>query len=822
MSKPIWPYAHTHFGVYQPLIGWLSRRTKKRAEKKRRRQVRELAVWVAENASLDTLKLPPDVHSLVKLRRERTLVDAGRPLGTVEARLQEATSEAREAERARMMLLGNKVPGKGSLLRILDEIRRHASLATDAGPEDTSERELLRIVASPEYDRARHEAEDTLREILGQRHIEASFGAAEPEALFSAEELRTMQVLSSPPVEVLSPIGLLHFYRQYYFETGTVLGPPIGHVWLTPKGRVELFEVHTKRVVQERSIEQLAATTSRTEVSQQTTDELSQVIRQENSQNTRLGIAASASGGFGVFSASASANYDTTKNSVQANETAHRVTRQQSAKVSQEIRQEVKTVFKTTVETTDSQSRRHELTNPTDEILNVELRRKMRRVTVQTQRIDTQLCWQIFVDNPGRGLGIASLVHFGDIEDLATNIVPPSMPAVLRPIELKYIRTVDLNEGRQETLKPEGPPKYVMGKVTIISPTADWVKIHHRIESDGLSVTFWCSYVDGVGIGTSGHVTFKVDWIAPQDPAAEAKFQEEIESWTIENERDLRKGFVDVMRERTRLLGEVEKRPSDDLREEERSVVYHELIAQLLDPLPTNNKTPMPEHQASEILRSIFDVDRMLYFVAPDWWRPRRWWLSAQDITRGPQIIPVEQVAGLMPSEWEADWGGSSWERESYWVTEESQPAPFGASLGWILQLDGDTLRNAFLNAPWVKVVLPIRHGKYEEALTWLESHVEGMEGLDAKSSDEPQSKTLREKLRDMAKEIDKDWNGESNFLKAEKLFSSGFDPLLDGFRAPDPDAPPDPKADPFAPFDSWVEILPTDQTVAMPWKADD
>jgi len=40
-------------------------------------------------------------------------------------------------------------------------------------------------------------------------------------------------------------------------------------------------------------------------------------------------------------------------------------------------------------------------------------------------------------------------------------------------------------------------------------------------------------------------------------------------------------------------------------------------------------------------------------------------------------------------------------------------------------------LRNAFLNAPWVKAVIPIRPGRERDALEWLkQSEVEGTEGL--------------------------------------------------------------------------------------------
>ena len=38
-------------------------------------------------------------------------------------------------------------------------------------------------------------------------------------------------------------------------------------------------------------------------------------------------------------------------------------------------------------------------------------------------------------------------------------------------------------------------------------------------------------------------------------------------------------------------------------------------------------------------------------------------------------------------------------------------------------------MRNAFLNAPWVKAVIPIRPGKEEAAINWLKG-VEGMNGI--------------------------------------------------------------------------------------------
>ena len=93
----------------------------------------------------------------------------------------------------------------------------------------------------------------------------------------------------------------------------------------------------------------------------------------------------------------------------------------------------------------------------------------------------------------------------------------------------------------------------------------------------------------------------------------------------------------------------------------------------------------------------------MFYYVHPSWWR-RRYRASNDD----------------------------------YEITDESQPAAFGSSLGWMLQMDGDRRRNEFLNSPWVRVCVPVRPGWERDACVWLSEHIEGKRGF----SLEPKSPT--------------------------------------------------------------------------------
>src|SRR5262245_41484510 len=149
------------------------------------------------------------------------------------------------------------------------------------------------------------------------------------------------------------------------------------------------------------------------------------------------------------------------------------------------------------------------------------------------------------------------------------------------------------------------------------------------------------------------------------------------------------------------------------------------------------------------------------------------------------------------------------------------------------------TFRNAFLNAPWVKAVIPIRSGKENQAINWLQqAHVEGSEGLDATyiaSPDDPpelqstpdHTVTIREALDFLIGKIQEfdmsartpimgnpaDPEDSSNHfagsLPTEAVFEHGFYPLKGGVQF-------DQEGIQQAIFSEWMEVLPTDQVAAL------
>jgi hypothetical protein len=252
--------------------------------------------------------------------------------------------------------------------------------------------------------------------------------------------------------------------------------------------------------------------------------------------------------------------------------------------------------------------------------------------------------------------------------------------------------------------------------------------------------------------------------------------------------------LMQAVRERVDLARGVQARFSDDLRSEERTIIYRRLLAQLLPP-----REEPDLHLLSERIRAIFEVDRMLYFVAPDWWRPR--------LPRGT----LQDQQTLAPSN-RVRFGGPESQREAnYLITESSKPAPYGASLGWLLQLDGDDRRNTFLNAPWVKAVLPIIPGRERAAIEWLrQPHVEGHEGLDAQHVDSdgrPTGQTVQQRLLELASEISV--QHDDVYAAGQRVYETGFRAIEGAVRL---------TGEPLEVFAQWVEVVPTRQIVPVPY----
>lgn len=693
----------------------------------------------------------------------------------------------------------------------------------------------------------------------------------------------------------LSPIGIVHLYRQYFFELDTFLGSPVSHVWLSPGSSVELIETSSRKAITEKNFETSLETVSKTETSSTEQEELSEAVKEDNKKDTKLGFTATVNQSWGSGNATATGTLNIDKTQAVAREKTNKRMTQQSSKLSTEIRQSFKSTFKTVTEVTDTTSKRYVLNNTTQDLVNYELRRKMRQVAVQIQDIGSYLCWETFVDEPGKQLGLPNLVHIAQPADLILVPNPKEFPMPPENITLGFSGEMTWNFPGNEVQHGENHPdvqgKFVPLNILEITGIPDDYEVvipldpvdpkiqnpfvgiaKSTIAADGDSSWNFANNTIALGMITAEKTHVRVGIITPPKPgyftwdklltfkvsgSVTCKLKQIkkdeitkanaalVSAKTIadnENQRKQEEAYRKTAKDRITLASKITKRKFEDLREEERTIVYRNLIQSLMT---ENNYVHLPEtrsgyetrHVLSELINSIFDIDKMLYFVAPEWWKPR----PISKLSIGSSTIQ-DSINGSL-----VNWADQQNRLDNYYITEDSAPAALGSSLGWLLQLDGDDLRNAFLNAPWVKAVIPIRPGKEQAAINWLQNvNVEGVAGLDAayaaseQELDEIRNKllkndpsdpvgthrqvTLNDAIRKLCLDVaqkEEASNKVGKYPKEEiddhskvlatpiaKVYEHGFYPLKGGFKAK--------VEEDFEIVSQWIEVLPTDQVVPV------
>jgi hypothetical protein len=889
--KGVLPYASELYGIYQPLLGWRSRRTTKRIA---------AGLETYQNRFLATLsaKLAPDVEISGSLDPRETKFRVGiaregpstSPLlkmapqslvaRRVLAQVQEDGGDKPEVWQrytSRDFLEQTLRGLTGDLKSVYDaELRRARGVSRSF--DTAAQQRLLHSVL------ARESVAAGILESFGRRgdggyalamlgtvhrdYLDAAVGAFD--AITAALDPRRSELARA----VVSPIGIVHLFRQYFFEFDSFLGPAVEHLWLSPGGQVELVEVSTRKTIVDELTETALESLVRTEKSLTMEDELSDAVRRQNSSSTKFGISVNTQGKLSLGSIFTSevdtgTTYNLAEDQQEARESLHRAARHQTEYIATEMKRSFKSTFRTTTEVTDTRSRKYVIQNHTKELMNYELRRKMRQVGVQLQDYGTYMCWQTYVDKPGDELGIANLVHVAVPNDQPLP-VQPELPPEPQPYKGETIKhhfrwpLTDRSIG--QGLDPEYFGDVVAGHFPIVPSPGFKLE---RVEAKIVAGESWGFFARGLG-GTerpvapgSTETTQTViellhppnidDNPGPRQPLTDEhpEFDFEItpfftpSQWLIDKvaaekdqkikqanqaqEREYKEKMFAAIKERVKLASNIQPRPFDDLREEERIIVYRNLIRQLMADTGVTASEPRLQHVFAELVQSMFDVDKMLYFVAPEWWMP-------QNRTGSQDVFRPEANEDEFRTYSTVSWGGGKGQRDdNYYVTEDSTRAKLGSSLGWILQLDGDNLRNAFLNAPWVKAVVPIRPGKEQRALGWLQgANVEGADGLDA-AHDAPPAElerirqalglaagavvTLQHAIDALILRLSErhaaartKMTGENgaalDYLPMDQVYEHGFDPLVGGFKIP-------PTKD-YEIFDQWLEVVPTDQIVPV------
>jgi hypothetical protein len=528
--------------------------------------------------------------------------------------------------------------------------------------------------------------------------------------------------------EALSPIGVAHFYRQLYFNTEEGVGPIEEAFTIAPLETLEVVYETVRRQIHEEQIEVGLESISETAVETKNLEEVSDKVSSMIQRDSSAAMSANASGSIGVWQVGATASASMSASSQRGREETSRRLKEVTTRASERITKSFTIKTRDIEDVTTTNLTRRVIKNDNAAPVSYGLRRVLRRVNVKVQDLGPRLVWQLYVRNPGAGLALSRFVHFRE----AAPVAPPEIPPGVRPRpkggtdtgststtilwdqsrRLFYVpivvqtgadRTVtavsidsisDLEGGGKDDQSPSAANQLQWGK--------NWDPATHQFtvriavapgDSANVSVNYTYTWEPSQAI---------LDEWETERKAAVAKLTEELLNAQFERQKTL-------ITERSK----IRPRPANDLRKEERYEVMNRMVSHLFargdDP---SDPTPLE----IEYFHRFFEIDGMFTYLHPSWWKPR--------------YSPVTTGLG----------------RTAYEITAESEPAPLGSSLGWLIQLDGDSRRNEFLNSPWVRVCLPIRPQREREAIAWLAQHIEGQFGYD----------TGKDPLKSLLADIDK------------------------------------------------------------------
>ncbi len=516
--------------------------------------------------------------------------------------------------------------------------------------------------------------------------------------------------------EALSPIGIAHYYRQLYFNKEEGVGPIEEAFTIAPLETLEVIYQNVRKQTHEEILEQGLEIVSESAVEEKNLDEVSDKVSSMVQQDVSASMSATASGGVGVWQVGASASANFGVSSQRSREYSARRLKEVTKRASERITKSFSIKTKDTTEVTETTTTRRIIRNDGASPVSYGLRRVLRRVNVKVQDLGPRLVWQLYLRNPGYGLARSRFVHFRESGPISVPEIPPGVPP--RPsggVESESMST----SLKWKQLTNQAGVYYV---TIVIKPGADRDVTGVRIDNitdlegggkddeapaphneydlgsswDPQSRTYTANIAIKQGDSLSVQVTYTYSW-APSESVLAAWEAQRIAAVEKLTEEALTQQF-----ERNKTLitekSKIKSRPANDLRNEERYEVMNRMVSYLFgradDP---SEPTPLE----IEYFHRFFDINAIFTYNHPSWWKPR---FTSKNV---------------------------SMEREAYEITAESEPAPLGSSLGWLIQLDGDSRRNEFLNSPWCRVCVPMRANREREAIQWLAKHLEGEVGYD-------------------------------------------------------------------------------------------
>jgi len=536
--------------------------------------------------------------------------------------------------------------------------------------------------------------------------------------------------------EALSPIGIAHYFRQLYFNKEEGVGPIEEAFTIAPLETFEVIYQTIRKQIHEEVLQQGLESVSESAVEEKNLDEVSDKVSSMVQQDVSASMSANASGGIGVWQVGASATASFSDSSQRGRELSTHRLKEITKRASERITKSFSIKVTDSTEVTTSTTTRRVIRNDSPHPVSYGLRRVLRRVNVKVQDLGPRLVWQVYLRNPGEGLARSRFVHFQEAAPISVPDIPPGVPP--RPAG-------GVETDSESTSLLYDSSRHVYYVAIVVKPGEDRDVTGVRIESitdlegggkddeapaphneldlgsswDPGTRTYTAKIAILPGDSPTVQVAFSYTWKPSEKVMAEwqklrddaaAKITQDLLTQQFEQHKTL-------ITERSK----IKSRPANDLRREERYEVMNRMVSYLFgrgdDP---SEPTPLE----IEYFHRYFDIDAIFTYNHPSWWKPRF----------------ASKKVGL--------------QREAYEITAESEPAPLGSSLGWLLQLDGDSRRNEFLNSPWARICVPMQASREREAIQWLAKHLEGEVGYDITSGALSALLAEIEKFRDRERKL--------------------------------------------------------------------
>lgn len=450
----------------------------------------------------------------------------------------------------------------------------------------------------------------------------------------------------------------------------------------------------TRRVTVEEENESRGQLTTETVQELSTQDEFTDRVSTVLQDTHSTSVSASVSGTIAIVSGEIGITDSYTSTQTTSKEQMRRTLKQSTQRVSQQLMKSYVIRSRRVEDVTTRDTFRRLLKNDSDGPMHFGFRKTLQQYLASTQYLGPQLVWHVAVPFPGVTLKGARVV--------SPRLLPgPFMQQTTRVLLLTNVRGFTRNYDRAGatvydlTLGVSAERRFV---------GARFLNGRDTVEVTATGANYSVNFVVKlilIKINPNGSVTLR---FRPFETDAEGsvpniipitipEFQlvtiDESVRVAADNKGEVTlESFLEDYREFLMEVTSVNLRHSGDLRQEEKSLLLSRALGQL----------KFAQYYAWDRLEDIkkfdeiFDTKSSFYNLYP----------------------PHYNSTGALDN-----FGGSGVITE-YDTFRDLQPARYGASLGWKIQLDADARRTEFINSPLARVCIPVVRGREADAIEFL------------------------------------------------------------------------------------------------------